>query len=105
MYRIDKLGITNNSNMKKLIFIFSVLTFFSCEEKKYEVPKEFKESEKMKTEKKIDSIDQSMKRSEKIFDNLKKFKLSGMSDAESEQALQRVNADDYDFYINHLKGE
>lgn len=91
--------------MKKLIIAISVFAFISCEEKKYEVPKEFKEAEKMKTEKKIDSIDQSMRRSEKIFDNLKKFRLSGMSEAESEQALQRVNADDYEFYINHLKGE
>ena len=31
--------------------------------------------------------------------------MSGMNQAEAEQALKNVNADDYEFYINHLKGE
>lgn len=90
--------------MKKLIIAISVFAFISCEEKKYEVPKQYSEP-KIETQQKIDSIDVSMKRAEKIFDYMKRFKKSGMNQSEAEQALKNVNADDYDFYISHLKGE
>ena len=90
--------------MNKLIIVLSVFALISCEEKKYEVPQQYSEP-KNETQQKIDSIDASMKRAEKIFDYMKRFKMSGMNQAEAEQALKNVNADDYEFYINHLKGE